>query len=61
MQKNQRKKLTAKTFTIIIASLLALLIAFAIALPAVLVTQFDAVMRDALGTAGRKSGTSDGN
>ena len=61
MQKNQRKKLTAKTFTIIIASLLALLIAFAIALPAVLVTQFDAVMRDALGTAGRKSGTSGGN
>ena len=61
MQKNQRKKLTAKTFTIIIASLLALLIAFAIALPAVLVTQFDAVMRDALGTAGRKTGTSGGN
>lgn len=55
MGNKPRKKLSAKVFTIIVASLLALLVAFAIALPAVTVTQFDAVMRDFFGTAGRKT------
>ena len=50
-----RKKMSAKWFTVLIGSLLALLIAFAIALPAVTVTQFDDVMRDFFGTAGRKT------
>ena len=61
MAKTKRKKLSAKVFTIIISSLLAVLIAFAIALPAVLVNNFDAVMRDFFGTAGRKGGTVGGN
>ena len=59
MANKPRKKLSAKNFTILISSLLALLIAFAIALPAVTVTQFDDVMRDFFGTAGRKSSGTD--
>jgi len=55
MAKKQRKKLSAKVFTIIVASLLALLWAFTIALPIVTTTHFDAVMRDFFRTAGRKS------
>ena len=43
MANKPRKKLSAKNFTILISSLLALLIAFAIALPAVTVTQFDEI------------------
>lgn len=59
MANKPRKKLSAKNFTIIISSLLALLLAFAIALPAVTVTQFDDVMRDFFKTAGRKVSGSD--
>ena len=59
MANKPRKKLSAKKFTIIISSLLALLLAFAIALPAVTVTQFDDVMRDFFKTAGRKVSGSD--
>lgn len=47
-----RKKLSAKWFTVIIGSLLALLIAFAIALPCVTVTYYDGVLRDVFKTAG---------
>lgn len=61
MAKTKRKKLSAKVFTIIIASLLAVLIAIAIAMPCVLIGTYDAVMRDFFGTAGRKGGTEGGN
>ncbi|MCX4314323.1 MAG: hypothetical protein OSJ83_10795, partial [Clostridia bacterium] len=61
MAKTTRKKLSAKVFTIIIASLLAVLIAIAIAMPCVLIGTYDAVMRDFFGTAGRKGGTEGGN
>lgn len=50
-----RKKLSAKWFTVIIGSLLALLIAFAIALPCVTVTYYDGVLRDVFKTAGTSS------
>lgn len=55
MANKPRKKLSAKIFTIIIGSLLALLWAFTIALPAVTIIHYDAVMRDFFGTAGRKA------
>ncbi|MDE6356775.1 MAG: glycoside hydrolase family 3 C-terminal domain-containing protein [Clostridia bacterium] len=55
MAGKQRKKLSAKVFTIIIASLLAVAWVIAIVMPIVLTTQYDAVMRDFFGTAGRKT------
>lgn len=61
MQNKQGKKMSAKIFTIVISSLLALLLAFSIILPAVSVTVFDAVFRDFFGTAGRKAGTTGDN
>lgn len=55
MANKQRKKLSAKIFTIIIASLLAVAWVIAIVMPIVLTTQYDAVMRDFFGTAARKT------
>lgn len=46
MSKSSKKKLSAKYFTILISSLLALLIAFSVALPVVAIGSFDPVLRD---------------
>lgn len=52
--KSARKKLSAKWFTAVIGSLLAVLIAFAIALPCITIENFDGVLRDFFGTAERE-------
>ena len=46
-----RKKMSAKWFTVLIGSLLALLIAFAITLTTVSVVKYDLVFRDIFGEA----------
>lgn len=47
----KKKKLNAKTFTAILAPLLALLLAFSVALPIVSLSRFDLVFRDIFGEA----------
>ena len=51
MAKGQKKKMSAKKFTAIIAPLLAILLAFSIALPVITMSRFDLVLRDIFGEA----------
>ena len=51
MAKGKKKKMSAKTFTAIVAPLLAILLAFSIALPVVSISRFDLVFRDIFGEA----------
>ena len=48
-EKGKKKKLSAKAFTAVVASLLAVLLAFSIALPVVTTTRYDLVLRDIFG------------
>ena len=50
-EKGKKKKLSAKTFTAILAPLLAILLAFSIALPVITTSRFDLVLRDIFGEA----------
>ena len=49
MAKEKKKKLSAKTFTMIVAPLLAILLAFSIVLSTVTTSMFDLVLRDIFG------------
>ena len=51
MAKGQKKKMSAKKFTAIVAPLLAILLAFSIALPVISTSRFDLVLRDIFGEA----------
>jgi len=57
VEKKKRKKLSAKAFTAIVAPLLAILLAFSIALPVITLSRFDLVLRDIFGEAEVKKGS----
>ena len=48
-EKGNKKRLSAKAFTAIVAPLLAILLAFSIALSVVTTSRFDLVLRDIFG------------
>ena len=59
-EKGNKKKLSAKAFTAIVASLLAVLLAFSIVLSVVSTSRFDLVLRDIFGETDFSSGSDHG-
>lgn len=56
-----KRRMSAKKLTAILVPILAVVLAFMIALPTVTIGLFDGVLRDFFGTTGRGTGTSGGN
>ena len=56
-----KRRMSAKKLTAILVPILAVVLAFMIALPTVTIGLFDGVLRDFFGTTGRGTGTAGGN